>query len=479
MTLPRASDTSIAPGAPEAGRGPWAAELSATMALAWPLVLSSLGQVAMTATDVAMVGRLGPDPLAAAALGSNLYFVCFIFGVGVLGAVSSMLSRAFGQRRHAVREARRTVRQGFWTAAIIALPAWALLWNADILLRLLGQEERLIADAASYVRTLQWGLLPILMFFVLRGFVSALERPRWALLITLCGVALNALLNWLLIYGSLGAPKLGLPGAGIASSIVALAMAAAFAAVVLTERRFRRYRLFGSFWRADWPRLAQLWRLGLPLALTLLFEVGIFSAAVFLIGLMGSTALAAHQIAIQIASIAFMAPLGVGQAVTVRVGLAFGARDRERARRAAVVSLALGVGFMALTALMMVTVPKWLIAVFLDLRAPENREVVELAVTLLMVGALFQIVDGAQAVAIGMLRGAQDTRVPMLLALLGYWGVGFPLGVVLAFPLGFGPVGVWLGLAAGLGVVSVLLLRRWERVRMRLAAGLSPPRPAD
>jgi MATE family multidrug resistance protein len=274
-------------------------------------------------------------------------------------------------------------------------------------------------------------------------------------------------------------------------------MFAGMAVLIVRDRKFRRYHVFGRFWRPDWPRLRELWRLGLPIAVTLVFEVSIFNAAVFLMGLVGPNALAAHAIAIQIASLTFMVPLGFSQAVTVRVGRAFGAGDREGIRRAGWTAYAMGVGFMAVCACVMLLAPRFLIGAFLDLSSPENAPVVSLAVTFLTFAALFQIVDGAQAVGAGMLRGLHDTRVPMIFAAVGYWGVGLPLGVVLGFPLGLAGAGIWTGLAAGLAAVALLMTGRWiMRERLNLVdpgpsralkspaagsaiAGSRPPNPGE
>ena len=237
----------------------------------------------------------------------------------------------------------------------------------------------------------------------------------------------------------------------------------------LDQSRFALFAVLGRLWQPDWARLADLWRLGLPMAATLLFEVTIFNAAVFLMGLIGTSALAAHTIAIQIASLPFMIPLGIGQAATVRVGLAYGRHDRDGIHRAGWTAFWLATAFMAATSLLMIFAPRLLIAAFLDTEIPANAEVVSLAATYLLLAALFQIVDGAQAVGGGMLRGLHDARAPMLFALVGYWGIGLPLGVVLAFRLGFGGTGIWIGLATGLAVVAVLMIRRWQR---REALGL-------
>jgi MATE family multidrug resistance protein len=452
-------------------RQAWLGEGRATLTLSWPIILTNLAQMALNTTDVVMMGRLGPDALAAGALGFNLYFPLCIFGIGVISAVAPMVAREVGARPSSVRDVRRTVRQGFWAATAITVPMWAILWFAEPILVAMGQEPALAAGAQNYVRGLQWAYLPFLFYLVLRSFVTALERPLWALLIVGAAVPLNAFAVWCLMFGRLGFPRLELFGAGLATSLVSATMFAGLAALTLRDRKFRRYHLFGRFWRADWPRFRGLWRLGLPIAATLVFEVSIFNAAVFLMGLVGPTALAAHAIAIQIASLTFMVPLGFSQAVTVRVGRAFGAGDTEGITRAGWTAYAMGVGFMALTACVMLFQPRLLIGAFLDLGRPENAPVVTLAATFLMFAALFQIVDGAQAVGAGMLRGLHDTRVPMFFAALGYWGVGLPLGVVLGFPVGLAGSGIWIGLAAGLASVAALMTVRWV---MRERLGLVP-----
>jgi MATE family multidrug resistance protein len=276
-------------------------------------------------------------------------------------------------------------------------------------------------------------------------------------------VAFNALANWCLVFGNFGFPAMGIAGSGLATTLSSALMFLGLAIFVSVERRFRSYHLFGRFWRADWPRFMALLRLGAPIAGILAFEVSIFNAAAFLMGLINAASLAAHAIAIQIASMTFMVPLGLNQAVTVRVGLAYGAGNPEGISRAGWAAYVIGVGFMALMALVMLLWPRLLISAFIDLDDPANSAVIGLAITFLSFAALFQIFDGAQAVASGMLRGLHDTKVPMILAAIGYWGVGLPLGVLLAFHYGFEGSGIWMGLSGGLAAVAVLLLLRWLR----------------
>ncbi|MCO5082051.1 MAG: MATE family efflux transporter [Rhizobiaceae bacterium] len=466
--------SAIATGA-EAPANPWRQETKAMLALAWPMVLTNLAQAAMTATDVMIIGRLGAEALAAGALGSNLYFAPLIFGLGLAYATAPMMATELGRRPHSVRDVRRTVRQGLWLSALVSIPIWVLLWNAESVLLLMGQDPSLAREAGIYVRGLQWAVLPFYGYIVLRSFISALEQPRWALIIMVIAVALNALLNWMLVFGKLGAPALGIFGSGLATSIASGFMFIGMAVVVMVHPRFRRYHLFGRFWRADWPRFRALLKLGAPISGILAFEVTVFNAAAFLMGLIGAAQLAAHAIALQISSVTFMIPLGLSQAATVRVGLTHGAGDPEGVSRAGWTAFVLGVAFMALMALMMISVPKLLIAAFIDIGDPANLAVVGYAVTFLAFAALFQVADGAQVVGAGMLRGLHDTTVPMVYAAIGYWGIGLTLGVLLAFQFGFGGVGIWLGLCAGLAVVAVLLIYRWTR-RDRL--GLSTLRKA-
>jgi len=441
----------------------WRAEMAATLSLAWPLILTNLTQSLIQSTDVLLLGRAGSALLAAGTLGINLYYAFLIFGIGLVTAAAPMVARELGARRHSVRDVRRTVRQTMWAAAAIVVPVWAVLWHTRPILLAIGQDPVLAAGAERFVRALMWGMLPALWYLVLRSFVAALEKPVWSLVVGAAGVVFNAFLNYGLIFGRFGFPALGLEGAGIGSTCANSFMFGAMALVVTLHPRFRRYRLFGRFWGADWQRFREVWRLGLPIAVTLALEITIFNTAVFLMGLIGAASIAAHAVALQIAAFTFMVPLGLSQAVTVRVGLAFGRRDRGGIGRAGWTAFVLGVSFMAAMAILMLAIPHRLVSLFLDPADPANATVIALAVSFLFVAALFQIFDGAQAVGAGMLRGLHDTRVPMLYAAFGYWVVGLLTGVGLAFGLGWQGVGIWIGLASGLAVVAVLMIARWLR----------------
>ena len=441
----------------------WRQEALSTLRLASPMVLTNLTQAAIQGTDVVLLGWLGPRSLAAGALGSNIYVAFLIFGMGLVMAASPLMSRQIGAMPHSVRDVRRTVRQTMWAAVTMAIPVMLILWHAETLLIWLGQERALAAQAAKFVRAIEWGFIPALFYLVLRSYVAALERPAWALLIGAFGVIFNACLNYSLIFGKFGLPALGVFGAGLGSTITQTMMFAGMAIVIVTHKRFRRYRLFGRFWRADWARYKAVWKLGGPIAMTLGLEITIFNAAVFLMGIVGTAALAAHAVAIQVASFSFMVPLGLSQAATVRVGLALGRRDAGGITRAGWTAWVMGVGFMTCTACLMWTMPRAIIGLFLDTHSAADAPVIDLAVSFLAIAAIFQIVDGMQAVGAGMLRGLHDTKIPMLFAAFGYWVVGFGVALWLGFHRHMGGVGIWIGLASGLAVVAVLMLARWLR----------------
>jgi MATE family multidrug resistance protein len=425
-------------------------------------MLANLTMQLIQATDVVLMGWLGPTELAAAALGLSLSFGMVLFALGVLTASSPMMASALGARSNAVRDVRRTFRQALWAAVLMTVPTMIVLWNAEPIILAFGQTAELARLSAWFLKGYLWVIPSWMLFQVMRNFVAAMERPGWVLAISAAGIPLNALISWALIFGHLGFPPLGLIGGGIGSSIVWFAMAMALAIVILIDRQFRRFHLFGRFWRPDWPRFRQLFRLGGPIGLTMGFEGAVFSAAAYLMGLFGAPSVAAHQIALQIAATSFMIPLALGQAATVRVGLAFGRKDRDAIARAGWTAFVLGTLFMTLMAALMYIFPRDLITLFLD-DTPANATVISLGVSFLLVAALFQIVDGAQVVGAGMLRGLHDARVPMIYALIGYWVIGLGVGIALAFLMDWRGIGIWAGLAAGLGVVSVLMIWRWTR----------------
>src|SRR3954449_382118 len=437
-----------------------AGELRATLALAWPLILANLTQQLIQATDILLMGRLGASQLAAATLALNLTFTFNLMMLGLVIASSPMMATALGQRFNAVRDVRRTFRAGLWLIVAMLPPYWLLLWHVGDLMRAFGQSESLARQGQTFLRAYMWCTAPWLLFQLLRNFVSALERPRVVLWLSIAGIAVNALLSWSLIFGHFWLPALGLAGGGLGSTLTWLMMCGALVAVVIRERGFRRFHVFGNMWRLDRQRTRSMAALGWPIAVTMALEMGVFALVAYFMGWIGAPAVAAHAVALQIAALTFMVPLGLGQAVTVRVGLALGRRDQAGVTRAGWTAWVMGVGFMGAMALVMWSIPRQLVTLFLT-DAPENESVITLAVSFLRVAAAFQLVDGAQVIGAGMLRGLHDTRWPLLFALFGYWGVGLGIGSWLAFGADWKGVGIWVGLAAGLAAVAALMLARW------------------
>ena len=451
--------------------GRWRDEIRAMLALAWPLILANVTQQAIQATDVLLMGRLGASQLAAATLALNLTFTFNVFLLGVMTAASPMMARSLGQRFNAVRDVRRTFRAGLWLLMFALVPYWMVLWHAGAMMRAFGEAADLAQQGQSFLRAYMWCTAPWLLFQLLRNFVAALERPRVVLWLSLTGIGLNALLSWSLIFGHFGLPRLGLIGGGLGSTLTWLLISGALVIHVLRERRFRRFHLFGRWWRFDRDRTREMARLGWPIGLTLALEMGVFALAAYFMGWIGAPAIAAHAVALQLAALTFMVPLGLSQAATVRVGLALGRRDETGIARAGWTAWVMGVGFMGFMALVMWSIPRRLVTLFLQ-DAPANAAVIALAVSFLKVAAAFQLVDGAQVIGAGMLRGLHDTRWPLLFALIGYWVVGLGIGSWLAFGRDWQGVGIWIGLATGLAVVAVSMLVRWVK---RDAFGLTRP----
>ena len=438
----------------------WRIEIIDTLRLSWPMALTQLGQVAMMTTDLMLLGRLGDQVVAATALAHTVLFAAFCVGMGLVSAVAPLASQAYGARQP--RIVRRALRVGLWAALMIGVPLTALqLWGRDILI-LLGQTQETAALAGRYLDGLGWSLVPAWAFLALRNFMGAVNRPEPALWITVAAIPANLLLAYALIYGAFGLPELDLLGAGLATSIVNVGMCAAAIWVCYARHPFKKYRVLGRFWRSDWPLFAKLLEVGGPISGTFLLEFGVFAAAALLMGMIGTTALAAHQIALQTAAIMFMVPFGISLAATVRVGHAAGRRDAGAVRRAGFAAIMLGTVFMAAMTLLVALTRHAVPYAFLGSSATGAAEVAALAATLLVLGMTFFIADGIQTVANGALRGLNDTRVPLLFSAISFWGIGFTTCYGLAFWVGWGAVGVWIGLSLALAVYAALLVWRFH-----------------
>ena len=446
-----------------------------TLRLAGPLVLAQLAVMAVALIDTIMMGWLGPLELAGGALANNLMFPLYLFAMGVVIAVAPIVAQELGARQY--RGVRRTVRQGFWVAILFGLLFSLVLWYGGPILRALGQEVENTLRAEEYLRWAVWGFTPSLGFVVLRAFLTAHARPRAILVVALVAVTLKALGNYALMFGNFGFPALGLVGAGIMTSVTHTAMFLGLLVFVLRERHFRRYAIAVRFWKADWPRFREILRIGLPIGLAILAESAFFAFASIMMGWISTAALAAHAIAVQCAATAFMVPLGVSQAATVRVGFVAGAGDSAAVGRAGWVAITLGGAITLIPAAIFLIFPREIVDLFLDLGRPENQPVLALAVTFIGVAALFQLMDGTQVIAAGCLRGLKDTQVPSAIAVFSYWVIGLGCSYLMAFQLGWAGQGVWLGLAVALTVVAVLMILRFH-FRDRFVR-IGAPQPAE
>lgn len=447
--------------------GSWASHLRATILLGLPLVGAQLAQMAIGVTDVVMIGRLGATELAAGVLATQAFFFFYIFGAGFTNAVMPLAAYAHG--RGDPTSVRRSVRMGLWVVALFGLASMLPLWHIEAILLMLGQEPEIARLAGVYMHVCQWALFPALFILGLRSFYTAIGRAQIILWSTLAGTLLNGVLDYAFIFGRFGAPALGIAGAAAASLGTNLLMLAVLVATAQAKPVFRAYDLFVRFWRPDREAFLSVVRLGVPISLTIIAEVGLFTATSLMMGWLGTVTLAAHGIAMQLISIAFMIPLGLSQAATVRVGQAHGRANTGELGRASAMVLAVSFAVATGSALVFWLVPGPLVDLFLDPGKPQSAEVAATAASLLAVAAAFQIFDGLQIVASGLLRGLKDTRVPMLLAVASYWLVGAPAAYVLGFVLGYGGVGVWTGLA--LGIAASALLGNW-RFHRREAYGL-------
>jgi multidrug resistance protein, MATE family len=455
-----------------AGQNHWRGELTGTVKLALPIALTQLGQVAMMTSDLVLIGHLGDKAIAGAALGQTVLFAAFMVGLGLVSAVAPLAAQAYGAREP--RMVRRALRVGLWVSVLLGIPSIALQSMGETLLLALGQEKETAHLAAQYLAGLGWSLVPAWWFIALRGFMSAVNRPEPALWITLAAIPANALLAYALIYGAFGLPRLDLLGAGAATTLVNIGMCIAAFWLAYTQHPFKKYRVLNRFWRFDEALLRQLVVVGAPISGAFLLEYGLFASAAILMGWIGTTALAAHQIALQVASILFMVPFGISMAATVRVGHAVGREDAGASRRAGFAAIGLGAAFMAAMVLVIVALRHVIPLVFLGAHSGDASATVALAATLLALGSTFFIVDGVQTIAAGALRGLNDTRVPMIFAAVSFWVVGFATSYTLAFPARLEAPGIWIGFTVGLGLYALLLVLRFNALTRR---GYMPAAP--
>lgn len=449
----------------------WLAELATTYKLAWPLILTQLLHTSLGATDVVMMGWLGPEHLAAGGTASSYYFTFLVFGMGVVGAVAPLVAQAIGAKDETA--VRRSLRQGIWVALLLGVILLAILSQPSAVFSYLGQEESAITLASGYLKYASWTVFPVLIMVAFRSFLSGHDDTKIILLITILGFFLNLIGNYALMFGNWGAPRLELEGAGIATTIVQYVSTALIIIYILLKKSYKHYELFVRFWRPDWPKFIEILKVGLPIGFTVMAEVGLFSAAYFLFGLLSPEETAAHAVALQITSITFMIPFGLSMATTVRVGIAYGKGDKNAIYYAGWVSIIMAFLVMVITCAMFIIVPEIFVHLFLDKNLTTNLQAINFAVSYLVIAGLFQLVDGVQVVSAAALRGLSDTKIPMIVAIFSYWAVGLPVAYLLAFTFEMRGVGVWIGLASGLALASVILSIRFVwREKLKLVESI-------
>ena len=435
------------------------AEFRPMLSLAWPVVVAELGWMLMGVVDIIMVGRLSPEAIGAVGVGSAVFVALAVFGMGLLLGLDTFVSQAYGAG--SPLECHRWLLQGVYLALIVSAPVLVATLLLVETMPWWGLHPAVEALTTPYLGTVAWSSLPLLLYAAFRRYLQAMNLVRPVMAVLLTANLVNVAVNWLLIFGNLGLPALGVTGAAWATVFSRVYMAAALLGVIVWMERTAPTGLFETPLRIEAPRLWRLVGLGLPAATHLTAEVGVFAAATALAGKLDPISLASHQIAINVASVTYMVPLGVASAGAVRVGHAMGRGDPSGVRRSGWTALAIGLAFMACAAIAFLLVPERILALF-----TRDATVVATGVTLLLIAAVFQLFDGLQGVATGVLRGLGDTRTAMISNLAAHWLLGLPVAYVLCFVLGWGVQGLWMGLCLGLIVVGVALVAVWmQRIR--------------
>ncbi len=447
----------------------WRHHVRGTLVLGMPLIGAQLATSAIGVTDTLMMGWLGVEKLAGGVLATQMHFIVWIFGAGLAFAIIPIAANALGGDD--ARGVRRSVRMGLWAVTFYFFLSLTPLWFAKDIMLFLGQEEVVAIIVEQYMRIAMWSTLPLLWFFCLRSLMTVFEFGKVILVASIATAVLNALFNYAFMFGNFGAPEMGVRGAAVGTLLTQITVFSGGLAYMLKNAEIMPYEIFGRIWRPDWSAFGEVLRLGWPISFGILAEVSLFIGASVMMGWISTVALAAHGIALQLATITFMIPLALSNVATVRVGKALGRRDWLGLERAGYSVLAISMGTAFLGAIIFWTFPEPLIRLFLDSEMPDTALVVAYAIPLVFVAAAFQLVDSAQIIATGVLRGMKDARTPMFIAVFCYWLVGMPVAYTLAFVLDYGGVGLWFGLALALALAAVLLNGRFI---LRQKYGLVP-----
>lgn len=437
-------------------------EAKACLLLATPLAAAQLAQASTNFFDTVMMGWLGSKIIAAGALGAMVFATLVLICTGVLSAVSAIAAVAYGAGDR--KRLSRLIGQGLWLSIGLSLPVMLLMWHFGPILLRLGQDPSNVILAETYLKAIVWGFPAALGFAVLRNVVSALNKPQPMMAIVVLGVLMNIAGNYILMFGKFGLPALGLAGIGLASSISFWFMLLAAAVYIQVNKELKNCHLFAGWHQFDGKMLGEIIHIGWPIGVLLAVEASLFAVTALLMGYLGTVTLAAHQIALQTAAMTYMVPVGISYATTIRVGQTIGANDAIGARRAGYVGIGISAIFMSVMAVFFWTQPEKIVAIYLDIKNPDNSQVVQLSMSLLAIAATFQLFDGIQVTASGALRGVKDTRIPMFIGIFSYWCVGFCGGYLMGFRLGWNGSGLWFGLVLGLAFAATILTWRFQRV---------------
>lgn len=445
-------------------RSPIRTEIQETLRLTIPLASAQVAQAATGFVDTVMMGWLGQETLAAGGLATTTFSTLLIVATGIVFGISPLIAEAYGAGNKS--RIQRLTRQGFWLSLLVALPVMLLLGHMNYFMLRLGQTASLVSLADKYLKVMVWGFFPALTFAMLKSVVSSLSQPKLITIVVVAATIFNAIGNYVLGFGKLGFPALGLAGIALASTLSYWMMLLSLIVYIFKSKQFRVYQ-FGNLFQFEPKIIRELIEIGFPIAVSFAFEVGLFSTTTYLMGTLGTQVLAAHQIVLQTIIVIFMVPLGISLATTIRVGQWNGQQDITGVRRAANVGMCLGATFMSIMAIALLLFPRQIIGLYIDIHNAENARVVSLATSMLSVAALSQILDGVQTTAAGALRGLKDTRIPMLLSFLAFWGIGLTTGYLLGFHLGFGGVGLWVGQLIGVAVSAVFFIWRLQRLMLQ------------
>ena len=436
-------------------------EIKKFLQLAIPLASAQVAQSLTGFFDTIMMGRLGAETLAAGGLASLTFIALLNIAGGVVMGVSPLIAEAYGAGQKIRIE--KLARQGFWLVLLLTIPIMLAIAKFDAIMVQLGQGETTVTLANTYLDIILWGFFPALGFVMLRGFVSGLSHARPVMFIVVMGTVFNILGNYLLGFGKFGFPRLELAGLALASTITLWGMFLALLIYIIRHSQLRNYRIIQELHRLKLGIMAELVKIGLPIGVFSALEIGLFTIVTYLMGALGTEMLAAHQIVFQTIVVIFMIPLGMSYAATVRVGQWLGQKNLEGIKRSGYLSIAMGLVFIILMTIAMLLFPQAIVSLYLDVNDPANSQVITLALPMLTIATLSQIPDVIQKITYGALQGIQDTRIPMLLSIPAFWGVGLTSGYILGFPLGWGGTGLWLGHFLGMAIAAMLFLVRFRQ----------------